>query len=119
MAVELWTETPTGWQIADFTKDQSSKEQVEQAREVTAFRQRRARRHTDGQHDLCEPKWCPALKAGWEPATAGGTESAKAVSVTSPNGSVTGGATHSNAISVVPRNGSAKGRPRISIKVAE
>jgi hypothetical protein len=58
----LWEVTPDGWRDVDFLNDQPSAEDVERARVLARDRQRRQRQHRQGDHTLCDPKYCHASR---------------------------------------------------------
>lgn len=54
----LWSETSSGWQVVDFLANQRSAADIAAARERNAARQERWRRHRDGDHEKCDPRYC-------------------------------------------------------------
>ncbi|WP_053207359.1 hypothetical protein [Jiangella muralis] len=59
VAAGLWMETGDGWRIANFTRDQRSKADVERDREFWRQSKVRTRRHKAGDHSLCtNPRYC-------------------------------------------------------------
>jgi hypothetical protein len=58
IAAGLWSEQLDGWLIADFLENQPSAEDVERTRHLDRQRQRRKRQHRNGDHSLCDTKYC-------------------------------------------------------------
>jgi hypothetical protein len=58
--VEAWAVTDEGWQIVDFLRNQRSAEDVERTAALNRARQRRNAQHKNGDHSLCDPKYCRA-----------------------------------------------------------
>lgn len=58
----LWETTPDGYRDLDFLDDQPSAEDVERTRVLARERQRRQRQHRNGDHSLCDPKYCRASR---------------------------------------------------------
>lgn len=56
--IGLWERTDDGYQIADWTEHQESREVVEQRRGEMRERQDRSRRHRAGDHSTCRPSYC-------------------------------------------------------------
>jgi hypothetical protein len=65
VSVGLWTETESGWEV-DWT-DQQTREQRDEKKAKNAQAQadyrERKELHDAGNHDRCDPRYCPALKA--------------------------------------------------------
>jgi hypothetical protein len=66
VAGRLWRATKTGWQIIGFKDDYMSKDEILEHRKAEADRLRafrkRAKLHGDGDHTMCDSRWCEAKK---------------------------------------------------------
>jgi hypothetical protein len=56
--VGLWKTSETGWTIVEFLGTQPSAADVERTQQRWRDRQRRQRQHRNGDHSLCDPKYC-------------------------------------------------------------
>ena len=56
----LWHETDTGWTLPRFLDEQPSKQDSDRTRDIARQRQRRQRQHRNGDHSLCDPRYCRA-----------------------------------------------------------
>jgi hypothetical protein len=57
-----WSTTEDGWEIVGFLDDQPSAADVARTMELTRQRQRRQRQHRNGDHTLCDEKYCHASR---------------------------------------------------------
>jgi hypothetical protein len=64
VAEGLWTVAPDidGWQIVFMLDDQLSPDEITRQREFNRARQARNRRHQKGDHSLCDPRFCNAVR---------------------------------------------------------
>jgi hypothetical protein len=53
-----WATTATGYEVVGFLEDQRSADEMATARAKARERQERRRRHLNGDHDLCDPRYC-------------------------------------------------------------
>jgi hypothetical protein len=58
----LWEAVEGGWNIVDFLTDQPSAADVERTQARSRDRQRRQRQHRNGDHTLCDPRYCHASR---------------------------------------------------------
>lgn len=62
VAAGFLDETPTGWQVRDWTATQEAATTVRARQAATTARTRRWRLHQGGDHSGCDPQRCPAAR---------------------------------------------------------
>ena len=58
----LWTGTDDGWQVTFMLDDQLSPDEIARQRAFNRTRQARYRRHSAGDHSMCEARFCNAVR---------------------------------------------------------
>jgi hypothetical protein len=81
----LWTAHDDGWEIVGFLEQQRSSEDIRKIRQLAAVRQRRQRQHQQGDHGLCDPKFCRAASRVTDGVTHAVTNGVSHGSLTRPD----------------------------------
>jgi hypothetical protein len=63
----LWDTTEMGWAVVGFLDQQPSAEDVERTGQLVRNRQRRQRQHRNGDHSLCDGRYCHQAAGGETP----------------------------------------------------
>lgn len=71
----FWEQLDDGFRVMHHREHQPTPEEIAARRAKDAKRQERRRRHLSGDHSMCKPEWCPALKSQGESQSESQSES--------------------------------------------